>query len=523
MLRKEVAKISIFSIILLISASNGLLAQNTKGDIVKDEHSQIGVEKQESKEHSMHPAAQWYPDAGLGLFLHWGISSVRAMGISWPMIPGRHLGVKRIENPQERERILRDMDYNLNGKKPEITPLEYWDMAKDFNPIDYNPDVWVKKAKEAGFTYIVLTTKHHEGFALWPSAYGDFSTKNYMGGKDLIRPFVEACHKEGLKVGLYYTGPDWYFDRCYMNFMYYRVKSLNPEFPSLGTDLKPRTNTINPDDEKEHQVLYAEMVKGQVEELLTNYGQIDLIWFDGKPGIPNADKVITQERIRELQPGILINPRLHGKGDFITYERNLPDKKPEDIRWAEFCNPWNGNWSFVDRPYKALGYVLSELVKCRAWGINYLLGIGPMANGNLAPEAYDNMQKLAEWMKLNKEAVQHVHSLPDTEKSSVLSAAKGNKRYLYLLPTFKKNGTNDKDILPNKDIVVTITGISRPQKVVFMLNRKNLKYDYSSEKSELTIAIPATQRSKLVDIISVYLTRNNFKNQEKYLNNSSLK
>lgn len=505
MLRKKAIVFSAYIMVVLVSISNSLSAQNTKRDVVKEEHSQIGIDKQESKEHSLHPDAQWFPEAGLGLFIHWGISSVRAMSISWPMIPGRPLGVTRINNQQERDRIIREMDYNLNGKKPEITPREYWEMAKDFNPDAYNPELWVKKAKEAGFTYAVLTTKHHEGFALWPSAYGDFDTKNYMGGKDLIRPFVEACHNEGLKVGLYYTGPDWYFDKDYMNFMYHRVKSLNPEFPSLGTDLKPRTNTIDPEDEKRHQVLYAAMVKGQVEELLTNYGKIDLIWFDGKPRVPNADKVITQERIRELQPGILINPRMHGKGDFITYERHLPGSRPENIRWAEFCNPWNGNWAYVERTYKALGSVLSELVKCRAWGINYLLGFGPMANGSLAPEAYENMQKLADWMKVNKDAVHKVSPLPTSEKSSVLASVQGNKRYLYLVPAFRDNRSNERDILPNEDVVVTLTGISKPQKVVFMPDGKNLKYDYSSEKSELSIAISAAQRSKLVDIIVVHL------------------
>lgn len=505
MLRKNVTVFSVYTLMILVTVSNNLSAQNTKRDGVKEEHSQIGIERQEGKEHTLHPDAQWFPDAGLGLFIHWGISSVRAMNISWPMIPGRPLGVTRIDNQDERNRIIRDMDYNLNGKKPEITPLEYWEMAKDFNPDEYNPELWIKKAKEAGFTYVVLTTKHHEGFALWPSAYGSFSTKNYMGGKDLVRPFVEACRKEGLKVGLYYTGPDWYFDKDYMNFMYHRVKSLNPEFPSLGTDLKPRTNTINPDDEKKHQALYARMVRGQVEELLTNYGKIDLIWFDGKPGIPNADKVITQERIRELQPGILINPRMHGKGDFITYERRLPESRPQDISWAEFCNPWNGNWVYVERPYKALGSVLSELVKCRAWGINYLLGFGPMGNGSLAPEAYNNMQKLAEWMKLNKDAVYDVRPLPAKEKASVLASVQGNKRYLYLVPTFKDNRSSDKDLLPNEDIVVTLTGITKPRKVVFQSNGKKMKFQFSKEKSEMTIAIPATQRSNLVDVIAVYL------------------
>src|SRR3954466_6227653 len=237
------------------------------------------MKESEAGNHTDHPEAQWFGDAGLGLFLHYGISSVKAMNISWPMIPGRALANKRIDDPAERERIVREGDWNLNGKPNAITPNEYWEMAKDFNPTDFNPDKWLKAAKEAGFTYAVLTAKHHEGFALWPSAYGDFNTKNYIGGPDLIKEYVEACRRNGLKVGLYYSPPDWHFDRDYMSFLYGGAKKLNPELPSLDGDLKPRTGKPSGEDVKKHEAAFAELVKGQVEELLTNYGKIDLLWF----------------------------------------------------------------------------------------------------------------------------------------------------------------------------------------------------------------------------------------------------
>src|SRR5262249_5169935 len=162
-------------------------------ETVKGEHAGIGVEtvKKDESSHALHSDAQWYPEAGLGLFIHWGISSVRAMNISWPMIPGRPLARTHVTS-EERERIIRESDYNLNGKPPQIQPLEYWTMAKDFNPGKYDPDKWLKAAKEAGFTYAVLTARHHEGFALWPTAYGNFNTKNFMGGRDLVKDYVEA-------------------------------------------------------------------------------------------------------------------------------------------------------------------------------------------------------------------------------------------------------------------------------------------------------------------------------------------
>src|SRR5687768_2352956 len=155
---------------LTLVTSSAIAQDAAKRDerTVKAEHGMIGAGK-ESAERPTHPDAQWFPEAGFGLFLHWDISSVRAMNISWPMIPGRPLSAKRIEDPAERERIIREEDWNLNGKKPEITPLEYWRQAEQFNPQNYNPDKWMAAAKEAGLKYAGLTTKHHGGSARWPS------------------------------------------------------------------------------------------------------------------------------------------------------------------------------------------------------------------------------------------------------------------------------------------------------------------------------------------------------------------
>ncbi len=482
---------------------------NSDETLVKGQHAQIGGAPEKITQHSQHPDAQWFPDAGLGLFLHWGISSVEAMNISWPMIPGRPLGKVRIEDSEERERIIRERDFNLDGGSPDILPLEYWKMAKEFNPDNYHPEIWLQKAKDAGFTYVVLTTKHHEGFALWPSEYGDFNTKNYMGGKDLLRSYVDACRKVGLKVGFYYSGPDWYFDQEHMNFLYHGASRKNPEFPPLGPDLQWRTETTSAKELKVHDAEYARIVRGQVEELLTNYGKIDIIWFDGKPSIPNGNKVITQERIRELQPSILINGRMHGTGDFLTHERHLPESRPKTIQWAEFCNPWNGAWPYVDRAYRAPGYVLMELVKCRAWGINYLLGIGPMSNGDLAPRAYENMTILEEWTARNKEAIYDVQPLSHGEDATVLASAKGNQRFLYLTREFNKNGsrigTSESDMRPVENAIVSLSGISAPVEVIYMPTGQPLEYQFSD--GQLTVQITMKERSKLVDVIRITLSQ----------------
>ncbi|HWX18689.1 MAG TPA: alpha-L-fucosidase [Candidatus Binatia bacterium] len=475
-------------------------AKAADNQTVAAEHSDIGLGKETAASHTMHPDAQWYPQDGLGLFIHWGICSIKAMNISWPMIPGRALANRKV-SAEERERIIREDDYNLNGRPNSITPNQYWEMAKDFNPGNYDPDKWMKAAKAAGFAYAVLTTRHHEGFALWPSKYGNFDTKNYMGGRDLLKPYVEACRRNGIKVGFYYSPPNWYFEKDFKDFMYGRGHQMNPEFPPLGPDLKPRTNHHTPEEIAAHKAAYEEMVRGQVEELLTRYGKIDLLWFDGRAPSPNGRDCISIERIRELQPGIVINPRMHGHGDFITYERKLTTDKVAD-GWAEFCNTWTTSWSHQNIPFRANGYVLGQYVKCRSLGVNYLLGVGPMATGEFCDDIYQNMAVVSEWMKQNGAAVKGAKPLPSSESASVPATASGNARYLFAVPQFD-GGEYQQNLLPPADETFTLKGIDKPAGVKLLSTGKELKHAWTNKM--LTVQFPASSRTKLVDVVQVSL------------------
>jgi len=473
------------------SDSAQVLRAKRDREVVASEHADILSAKEEGSAHTLHPDAQWFPEAGLGLFLHWGISSVRGMNISHPMVVGRALEKYKIKSKEELERIVREQDYYLNGKKPVITPRNYFKMAELFNPHSYNPQKWLMLVKAAGFKYVVLTAKHHEGFALWPSKFGNFNTKNYMGGRDLIKEFVDACHKLGLKVGIYYSGPDWYFDREYRSFLRSGAYRLNPELPHLDQDLMPSSKKHTKAEKEAHYAKFLEMVNGQVEELLSNYGKIDVIWFDGKPSIPNRyrKQLISKKRIRELQPGIVINPRMHGKADYITFERRLPKKidLPKD-QWAEFCNPWNGNWPYTKRPYKPLNRILSDLVRCRAHGINYLLGFGPMGNGDLSPDAYKNLEKLKKWMDVNKEAIYGVTPLPRGEACSLLASAKGAVRYLYLPPQKGR-------------LTVEFRSINKPISVVLLYKKQSLPFVWKNRVLKITISDKL--RSRYYDVVKV--------------------
>ena len=317
-----------------------------------------------------HPGAKWfYQPVNLGLFIHYGISAVHGdLDISWGMM----------ENPERRKK-----------KNGITTPREYWALAEKFNPEYYCPEEWLSAAKEAGFTYAVLTTKHHDGFSLWPSEVSDFSTKNYLNGRDLVKEYVEACRKLGLKVGLYYSPPDWRFNQKYQSFMVGSRTETYPERPHKDIDHNDIPDKL-PEMPEEHFNRFVEYVNAQIRELLTNYGQIDLLWLDGS--VKDITNVITIEEMRALQPQIVVNDRLwgFGIGDYCSkYECHLPKENP-GMPW-ETCHIWHvgGGWSYVKNAdkYRDLAITMQQYETCKKWGGNLLLNIAPRADGSV-PEAY---------------------------------------------------------------------------------------------------------------------------------------
>lgn len=313
------------------------------------------------------PGAKWFFEpVKLGLFIHFGISAVGGdIDISWGMM----------DNPERRKKG--------NGI---VTPREYWAFAEKFSPDKFCPEEFLGAAKNAGFSYAVLTCRHHDGFAMWPSDAGDFSTKNFMGGRDLVGEYVAACRKVGLKVGLYYSPPDWRFNQKYMSFMYGSHSEKFPERPYEDIDHNPVESI--PEMPEEHSDRYFEYVNAQVRELLTRYGQIDLLWFDGT--IKDPSKAITIAEIRALQPHIVVNDRLWGAGDYCSkFECFLPTEKPE-LPW-ETCHIWHvgGGWSWVKNAdkYRPLEDTMHKYSVAKRFGGNLMLNIAPREDGSL-PDAY---------------------------------------------------------------------------------------------------------------------------------------
>ncbi len=406
-----------------------------------------------------HPDAQWFPEAGFGLFMHWGIHSVAGIDASWPMMKNTTF----IFDPDKE---------NYYGKN-------YYKLLTKFNPQNYDPDKWIKAAAEAGMTYAVLTTKHCDGYALWPSEYGEMSTKQYMNGRDLLMPYVEACRKYGIKVGFYYTAMDWGYPGYPVILDCSKTYVLPPE--------------IDAKQNRENYEKYYEYTVGQLSELLTRYGKIDLMWFDGNSwiDIDNYHNEETLAWIRMIQPHIVINNRWGGKtGDYVTPEWAMPEKAPNG--WWENCTSWSGHWGYSpDTLIEPNISVMDKLVTARAWDGNLLLNIGPAPDGTMRPEYYKRTKELAKWMTHNKESLIGTRGIKNWKDfSDVPITRRDNKWYLHILPSFWGG-------------VVRLKDIPEPREIKMLRTNKTLRYLY--EKKQLSIILsPDTVQKKLNDVIVLY-------------------
>lgn len=307
------------------------------------------------------PGAQWFPKAGLGLFIHWGISSVDGyLDLSWGM--------------------MKDFIYSPRVCPPE----EYFALAKKFIPGRFNAEKLIGAAKAAGCRYCVFTTRHHDSFAMWPSRYGDFNTRVYMDGRDLVGEYVAACRKYGMKVGLYFSPPD--FRTC-------------GEYLPYGGWQEDRREEI-PKVLKDYE--YA-VVRGQVHELLTRYGKIDLLWFDGK-----WQHILREEEIRALQPDIVI-----GRGEdtnFASTECHIPTEEEykENFTgcWWEYCGEMTNCWGYVKRDeyrLKSVEELAEWFTSVRIHGGNFLINIGPDAEGDFTELEYKRLSEFGAFVKAHPE------------------------------------------------------------------------------------------------------------------------
>jgi alpha-L-fucosidase len=318
----------------------------------------------------------WWTDARFGMFIHWGLYA----------LPARHEWVKNAER---------------------MTNEQYQKYFEEFNPDLYNPKEWARMAKEAGMKYVVLTAKHHEGFCLFDSKFTDYKATNTPFGKDIIREYVDALRAEGLKVGFYYSLIDWH----HPDYTIDRVHPQRQESDSAYVRLNKGRDMAK----------YREYLKNQVRELLTNYGEISVMWFDfsfpGKNGKGRDDwgSVDLLKMVRTLQPGIIIDDRLDlkdmdGGWDFESPEQYKVEKWPErngqKVAW-ETCQTFSGSWGYYrdENTWKSTPQLLELLIESVSKGGNLLLNVGPTARGYFDFRAQDRLKSMGEWMKYNNRSI----------------------------------------------------------------------------------------------------------------------
>jgi alpha-L-fucosidase len=291
---------------------------------------------------------RWWNEARFGMFIHWGLYSQL----------GRHEWV------MNRERI---------------PVAEYEKLADSWHPKERPAREWARLAKSAGMKYMVMTTKHHEGFCLWDTKQTDYNAVRHGPGRDLVREFVEACRELGLKVGFYYSLMDWH----------------HPDGALCATDEAARRR-------------FLDFTQGLVRELCSNYGKIDILWHDVSWPLSSPElweSVKMNSMIRELQPHILINDRSQLDEDFGTPEEHVTAAK-EGRGW-EACMTFNGSWGYapISPDWRPVREVLEMLRTAAAGQGNLLLNVGPTPDGSVPPEAAERLTAVGKWLERSGEAI----------------------------------------------------------------------------------------------------------------------
>ncbi|MFB9057376.1 alpha-L-fucosidase [Mariniflexile ostreae] len=314
----------------------------------------------------------WWSDAKFGMFMHWGLYSQTA---------GYWNGHKAKGNEH----------FMIHEK---ISLKDYAAIAKDFNPINYDAEQWVLTAKRAGMQYIIITSKHHDGFAMFDSPSNDYNIKKQTPyAQDPMKALVEACHKHDMKFGFYYSlGRDWEDPDVATNWPYKGGRSNLVDYPN--------------EDIKVFSKYFERKVKPQIKELLTQYGKIDVIWFDTPELISPEESKELRDLILNIQPDCIINSRIGNDfGDYKVKEQEIV--KGLEVQPWEACITMSKNWGYIeyDTIYKTPELMTRQLLEIVSKGGNLLLNNGPTAAGEIRKEAQDRLQIMGDWITLHSEGI----------------------------------------------------------------------------------------------------------------------
>ena len=414
----------------------------------------------------------WFREAKFGMFIHWGPYSQASVEASWPiMTPGPY---------------------------PAISEVEYRALPRRFNPVKFDAQTWVRLAKAGGQRYMVFTSKHHDGFCMFDSALTDYQITKAPYGRDIVAQLAAACREERMPLGFYYSPPD-------MNHPGFRDTSKLAKENWQGEPERPEWTT------------YLDYMEGQLRELLTKYGPVTVIWFDGLDKQDKYNGIRFHSLIHQLQPATLINNRIGLPGDFETPEQFIPDTiptkssrmrmaglerpnaptgtatlpaSPDDFLLWETCMTINNTWAYNknDRNFKSATQLIRSLVEVASKGGNLLLNVGPTPEGTIQPEFEERLRAIGAWLRVNGESIYGTTYGPLQNLAFGRTTAKGKTIYLHVFEWPSGN--------------VELSGLTRQVSEVRLLaGGKPLKYRQAG--AVLTVEVPAQPPDPHMSVLAI--------------------
>jgi alpha-L-fucosidase len=413
----------------------------------------------------------WYRNAKFGMFIHWGPYSLASIEASWPiMLP----------------------------KPGGISEADYRALPARFNPTNFDPHAWIDLAVAAGQRYMVFTTKHHDGFCMFDSSYTNNKITKTPYGKDIVKQLADACDERNMRLGFYYSPPDM----------------SHPDFRDTS---KPASSNWGGQPERPEWPIYLEYMQLQLTELLTKYGSVALIWFDGLGNEEKYDGVRVLRLIHSLQPATLVNDRIGVPGDYVTPEQFIPSAiptkqmrfhtvdrsvdnqlkpglpQPEDFLLWETCMTINNTWAYNihDHDYRSPRSLIRCLVEVASRGGNLLLNVGPQPDGTIQPEFQERLHAIGSWLNANAESIYGTTYGPIQGLAAFRTTAKDDKVFVHVFewpPTALVIGG-----LQAK--VVSASLLATGQRLRFRQTETGLQIDLPGQAPDANVSVIALKTS----------------------------